>query len=293
MTTRILCLVSLVIIANLASAGDAVREPAVRDDRAAESLGWKLATKCYTFRALTMFETLDITKRMGLRYIEINPGMKLSAEHPVPCDPSLPPELRAKLKAKLAEMGVTPVSFGLIPLGTDEVAARKVFDYLKDLGIPTVVSEPSPAALVPLDRLCTEYGITLAIHNHANPSIYWEPKAVLDAIAERSTRIGACADTGHWARSGLAPLTALRQLKGHIIQLHFKDVDRIERGGLDVPFGTGRADVRSMLAELKSQGFRGVFSLEYERGSGQQLIDEVQQCVTFFDQVARELVEAK
>jgi hypothetical protein len=48
-----------------------------------------------------------------------------------------------------------------------------------------------------------------------------------------------------------------------------------------------------MLAELKAQGFRGVFSLEYERGSGQQLIDEVTQCVAYFDQVARELVEAK
>lgn len=280
----------LLTLAHLLTAGDAT---VVRDDRAAESLGWKLATKCYTFRMLTLFETLDITQRMGLRYIEINPGQKLSAEHPVPCDPSLPPELRAKLKAKLKETGVTPVSFGLIPLGTDEKLARRVFDYLKDLGIDTVVSEPPPAAMASLDRLCTEYGINLAIHNHAASSIYWEPKSVLEAITDRSARIGACADTGHWARSGLAPLTALRQLKGHIIQLHFKDVDGIQQGALDVPFGTGRADVRSMLAELKAQGFRGVFSLEYERGTGQQLIDEVKQCITFFDQVARELVEAK
>lgn len=279
----------LLALAALLAAGDAV----VRDDRAAEALGWKLATKCYTFRTLTLFETLDITKRMGLRYIELNPGQKLSAEHPVPCDPDLPPELRAKLKAKLRETGVTPVSFGLIPLGTDETLARRVFDYLKDLGIPTVVSEPPPIAIPALDRLCTEYGVNLAIHNHAAPSIYWEPKTVLEVIADRSSRIGACADTGHWARSGLAPLAALRQLKGRIIQLHFKDVDGLQRGALDVPFGTGRADVRSMLAELKAQGFRGVFALEYERGSGQQLIDEVTQCVAFFDQVARELVEAK
>lgn len=285
----ILRLIPLLALAALLVAGDA----AVRDDRAAESLGWKLATKCYTFRALTLFETLDLTQSMGLRYIEINPGQKLSAEHPVPCDPSLPPELRAKLKAKLKDTGVTAVSFGLIPLGTDETAARLVFDYLKELGITTVVSEPSPVALPSLDRLCTEYGINLAIHNHAAPSIYWEPKAVLEAITDRSSRLGACADTGHWARSGLAPLTALRQLKGRILQLHFKDVDSIQKGALDVPFGTGRADVRSMLAELKTQGFRGVFALEYERGSGQQLIDEVKQCVAFFDQVARELVEAK
>lgn len=289
----ILRTIALLSFISLLAAGDAVRDAAVRDDRAAESLGWKLATKCYTFRTLTLFETLEITQRMGLRYIEINPGQKLSAEHPVPCDPSLPPELRAKLKAKLAETGVTPVSFGLIPLGTDEKLARPVFDYLKDLGIGTVVSEPPPIAIPALDRLCTEYGINLAIHNHAAPSIYWEPKAVLEAIADRSSRVGACADTGHWGRSGLAPLTALRQLKGRIIQLHFKDVDGIQKGALDVPFGTGRADVRSMLAELKAQGFRGVFALEYERGSGQQLIDEVKQCVAFFDQVARELVEAK
>jgi hypothetical protein len=44
-----------------------------------------------------------------------------------------------------------------------------------------------------------------------------------------------------------------------------------------------------MLAELKRQGFRGLFSLEYEDGAGALLEANVARCIAFFDQTAREL----
>ena len=45
-----------------------------------------------------------------------------------------------------------------------------------------------------------------------------------------------------------------------------------------------------MLAELKSQGFKGVFSIEYEHGTGQQLLNDIAKCAQFFDQTATELL---
>jgi sugar phosphate isomerase/epimerase len=178
----------------------------------------------------------------------------------------------------------------VVKLDKDEAGDRKIFQFAKDLGIQVIVSEPTSDAFGLLDKLTAEYGIKVAMHNHPEPSPYWKPEIVLSTIMGHSALIGSCADVGHWARSGLKPVDCLHQLEGHIISLHFKDTNKIGKGARDVPFGTGQADVKGMLAELKRQGFKGLFSLEYESGaSGDQLIGELKQSIAFFDETAKEL----
>jgi sugar phosphate isomerase/epimerase len=110
---------------------------------------------------------------------------------------------------------------------------------------------------------------------------------VLNAIKGHSARIGACADTGHWTRSGLNAVDCLKKLEGHVITLHFKDVNDEKK---DVPFGQGKTDIKGMMAELKRQNFHGTFSLEYESGAaGEQLINELKECIAFFDREAAQL----
>lgn len=259
-----------------------------RDDSAAETLGWRLATKAYTFRALTLFETIDISKKLGVKYFELNPNQKVSHEIRAPIDSNLPQEVRALIKAKFAEAGVIPANFGVIKLTADEAADRKIFDLARDLGVKTIVSEPDADALSLLDRLCDEYQINVAIHNHPEPSHYWNPATVLKAIEGHSPRIGACADVGHWTRSGLDTVEALRQLEGHIITLHFKDVNESKT---DVPWGTGKSNVRGMLEELRRQNFHGVFSMEYETEGGKASLEDLEQSIVFFDTQAREIAE--
>ena len=60
---------------------------------------------------------------------------------------------------------------------------------------------------------------------------------------DRSKRIGACADTGHWLRSGLNPLECLKKLEGRIISLHFKDLNEKGPSAHDVPWETGVCNV--------------------------------------------------
>src|SRR3954453_9880589 len=48
-----------------------------RDDSASEKLGMKLSLQCYTYRALTFFETVDKAVTLGIKYLEIYPGQKL------------------------------------------------------------------------------------------------------------------------------------------------------------------------------------------------------------------------
>src|SRR5690606_27333938 len=172
-----------------------------------------------------------------------------------------------------------------VATGKDEEEWKAIFEFARDLGIETITSEPKPEHLDLVDSLCNAYGVNLAIHNHPKPSRYWDPAVVLEALEGRSERMGACADVGHWVRSGLEPVECLKQLEGKIISLHFKDLNEKSREAHDVPWGTGISDVKGMLTELKRQNFKGVFSVEYEYNWLNSLT-EVEKRVQFFFQNA-------
>lgn len=193
-----------------------------------------------------------------------------------------------ELKDKLKAVKVRPMNYGVVGFGNDEASARKVFDFAKKLGIRTIVSEPAEATVPMLDRLAQEYKINVAIHDHPKPSHYWHPDTVLKVSQGCSKRIGACADTGHWYRSGLVPVECLQRLEGRIISMHFKDLNAAKQ---DVPWGTGECNARGMLEELKAQGVKPVISIEYEHGSGAPLLANVRKCVEWFNTQVGDLAD--
>jgi sugar phosphate isomerase/epimerase len=87
-------------------------------------------------------------------------------------------------------------------------------------------------------------------------------------------------------RSELNPVECLKKLEGRIISFHLKDLNEYGRGAHDVPWGTGRGDVKAMLTEVKRQGIKPIFSMEYEY---RFTMPELAQCVAYFDKVAAEL----
>jgi sugar phosphate isomerase/epimerase len=255
----------------------------------AEKLGWRLAMQAWTFNQSTLFDTIDTTASLGLHYIEAYPGQKISGISPdLVFDENLSAEGRKAVKQKLADSGVTLVNFGVCNLPVEIAQSRKVFDFAKDMGIETLVSEPVPEAFDMLDKLTEEYGINVALHNHPKPSIYWDPDTELKAFQGRNKRIGACADTGHWPRSGLNSIECLKKLEGHIISIHFKDLNEVSPDAHDVPWGTGVCNVKGMLAEIRRQKIKPVFSIEYEYNSD-KLMSELAQCIAYFDKCAVEL----
>jgi len=263
----------------------------VRDDSAAESLGWQLGTQAYTFKNFTFFEAVDKAAAMGLKYIEAFPGQRIGGvgENTAKFHPGMNEKDRARVKKKLADAGVKLAAFGVITLGKAE-DWRKLFVFARDMQIPVITSEPAPDQLDLVEKLCDEFKIKLAIHNHPKPSRYWNPDTVLGVITGRSKRIGFCADTGHWRRSGLDPLACLKKCEGRIISLHIKDLNQKERPAHDVPWGTGVNDVWAMLSELKRQKFAGLFSIEYEYNWNNSM-PEIRQCIQYFDAVAAALVQ--
>jgi sugar phosphate isomerase/epimerase len=194
-------------------------------------------------------------------------------------------EIIEKVQTKLAKHGIKAVNYGVVGIPKDEAAARKVFDFARKLGLRAVTTE-SVDAIETIEKLVKEYDVMVGFHDHpkrANDPGYrmWDPNYILELVKDRDRRIGSCADTGHWVRSGLKPVECLKILKGHIISSHLKDLNEFGKNGAhDLPFGLGVSDVPAILDELKSQGFNGNISIEYEH-NWESSVPEVAQCIGF------------
>lgn len=254
----------------------------------ADKLGWKLAVHSYTFRKFSIFKAIDMTAALGVKYMSISGGVTLDGTNGL-TTVNLTDAQREAIDKKLRADGFGNfVNIGVVQLPADEAKSRKVFEFAKKWGINVLVAEPAPDALDTVEKLCEEYNIKVAIHDHPKPSHYWNPDTVLAAIKGRPM-IGACADVGHWIRSGLDPLECIKKLDGHIICLHFKDLNQMGPKAHDVPWGTGVGKTRQIMEELKRQHFHGAFCVEYEY-HWENSSPEIAQCVKFFNQTCDELV---
>jgi len=240
----------------------------------------RLGMQAWTFNNLTFLEAVERTAALGVKYLEAYPGQKIGGDIAGSMGPDLEPAARQQVLAKLQAAGVTLVNYGVANAG-DEAGWRKLFEFCKALGIQTLVAEPPAAQMEMVDKLANEFQINVAIHNHPKDSPYWNPAILLAAVKDRSRRLGACADTGHWLRSGLDPVACLKQLEGRIICLHFKDLSWQAANAYDVPWGTGVSHAAAQLAELKRQKFTGIVAIEYEHNTP-ELMSNLARCVAFF-----------
>lgn len=255
----------------------------------AEQLGWRMSIQCWSFNKDTFFDAVDRAVAMGVKCLEMFPGQRIDGEHDWQTNQNMPPEALKAVQDKLRATGVRVVNFGVTGIPGDEAGRRKLFDWARTMGIETLCAEPDPAALTGLEPLCQEYGINIALHNHPQPSRYWNPQTVLDACKGLSPRFGACADIGHWMRSGIIPVDAIKLLQGRIVTFHFKDLNEMGKGAHDVHWGTGKADIPAVLRLLKQQGFRGVLSSEYEHNWGKNTAD-IAACTRNLEALAREIL---
>ena len=98
---------------------------------------------------------------MGLHYIEAIPGQKLSKDQPnVTFGEGLPADARKAVKKKLADSGVKLVNYGVCGLPKDIDQSRKMFEFAKDMGIETIVSEPPRTLSTPWKSCAKSTGST-------------------------------------------------------------------------------------------------------------------------------------
>jgi len=250
----------------------------------AKIAGFALGCQAYTFNRFSVFEAIEKTAQSGGKCIEFYPGQKLSREQPdLKWDHNATDDVIQKVKAQLAEHKILAVNYGVVN-AKDDGEWRKIFEFAKKLGLYGITTE-AVNDLDLIEKLVKEFDIRVGIHEHSrrsdNPEYkVWDPNYVLSVVKNRDPRIGACADTGHWATSGIKPLDAIRILKGRIISCHLKDRSIIGKHEPDVILGTGVSDIKGILDELKRQRFQGNIALEYEN-NWDHSVPDVAQCIGF------------
>jgi len=271
---------------------DASTEPSGKVSSTGSAKGnpdWRLAVQFWSFNRFSFYEAVEKTKSLGVGYAEAfifgpTTGQALNKDNPrLLFSYIMPAEKRQEVKQRLSDTGIRMVNCYIGGFPNNENQCRKIFEFAKEMGIETFVGEPDPNQLDMLEKLCDEYEINLAIHNHRRgESRYWDPQIVMDACKGRSKQIGACADTGHWMRSGIDPVAGLKTLEGRVIALHLKDLNKLgDPNAHDMPWGMGKADVPAVLAELKRQDFKGVIAIEYEYNWDNSMPD-IAECIKFF-----------
>jgi sugar phosphate isomerase/epimerase len=273
------------------------------EQTAAEKLGWTMAVHSYTFQKFSIFDAIDKTASIGLKDMSISGSVNLLEAGKIKksSTPAIADKDFAAIQKHMQAKGLHTkfVNMGVVKPTLSEEETRKIFEGAKRLGIDILVAEPEthgkmeelPKVMDVCEKLAKEFNIKVAIHNHPGPkNFYWDPKVVLAAVQGRSPLLGACADVGHYIRSGLEPIACLKLLEGRILALHFKDLNEKSPKGHDVPWGTGISNARGMMEELKRQGYKGAFCVEYET-NWENSTPEIAECVKFFNKTCAELAK--
>ncbi len=226
----------------------------------------KVGIQTFTFNKQTVEELLPMIKECGCDAVGMS-RHKLSAKFPdAHVSPDMTAEQKAFLKKILADNKMKMVSYG-VATPTTEKAIRKLMEFAKEFDIKIIIAEPRPEKLELWNKLCGEYGMIVAVHNHAKDAKrnadFHDPKFVANMI-KKYPNVYACPDTGHWARSGINCVDGLKTLKGKIGIAHFRDMNSADSiSAYDVTIGTGAVGAKQMLAELDAQKFDGWLLLEY------------------------------
>ena len=262
----------------LAAAAAAALSRSSRLAAAASANNLNLGLQLYSLRNYKVDEALQHARDLGFRFVEFYPGM-----YPLNADAAA----IDAMKKKLADLGLTISAHGVNRFTKDAAANRKMFEFAKAAGIRTFGADPDPDSFASLDELVKEFDIRIAIHNHGPTHRYNKAIDVLHAVEKYDSRIGACADLGHYLRSGERPVEVIRLLKGRLYGIHLKDFADMQDKTKGVILGKGHINVPAVMGALVAADFPadGALSIEYEENPQDPLAD-IKAC----EQVAREAI---
>jgi inosose dehydratase len=235
----------------------------------------KLGIQLYSLRNFAWDVALQHAKDLGFEQVEFYSGM-------FPLDSS--DDKITEIVGKVHSLGMTISSHGVNGFSKDFAANRKVFEFAKKVGLKTITAGPRADGLNEtmdnLNDLVKEFDIRIAIHNHGPKDLFNKVTDLLKAIEGKDTRIGACADLGHYIRSGEKPVEVIRSLQGRLYGVHLKDFATMEDKAKGVVLGQGHLQCAEVFDAMIKANFPadGALSLEYEENPADPF-DDIKQCV--------------
>jgi len=278
----------LVLVIALASCK--TRQPAQNtNNQTGGDKDWKLGIALWTFHTVNFPQSLAMVDSCGVRYIEPNTFHKTGLEFKDSVVGQLSPSSIEKLKSMVKDHNLSIGSI-YVSGGKNIDAWKKEFEIARQLNVSYVTGEPPINMWDSIDSLAGVYGLKVAIHEHwKGVSAYWHPDSVLAAL-KNHPNFGACADLGHWPKSGINPLDGVKKLAGHILGVHLKDIAAYNDPKLvDVPVGTGVVDFPAVFRELKKQGFNGYIYIERDATEQPSNVQSVIQSVKYFNEQVKKL----
>lgn len=253
------------------------------------SKDWKFGIALWTFHTGSFSDALNKVDSTGLKYIEPNNFTKTLPELKDSSLMQLSPEGIQKLKSLIEQRGLKCESV-YVAGGNDINSWKKQFEMAKQFGVQFITTEPPTNMWDSIDSLAGIYGIKVAIHEHwKGMSHYWDPDTTLMAL-KGHPNFGVCADLGHWPKSGIDPLDAVKKLSGHIIAIHLKDIAAYNDPKLvDVPVGTGVVNFPAIFEELKKQGFKGYIYIERDATDQPSNLPSVMQEVKYYNEQVKKV----
>lgn len=218
-------------------------------------------------------EEFELAARCGLINIELIVDRRDSDVNPV-----FSADGRANLVRASRRYGVTTASACLDDALEHSVVDPRAETFLGPLaadlgqvGVATAVlplmgasaaswppSQELVAALRRIGDLYAKFGIRIALETHLTGSDLYR---FLGIVAHRN--VGVCYDTGNTTALGHDTVNDVRLLGPAIWHVHVKDKNE---QGVNVPLGTGGAQVSAIMTELYSVGYTGALTLETPRG---------------------------
>jgi sugar phosphate isomerase/epimerase len=258
-----------------------------------DAADWRLGVAAWSFNRFTLYEAAERTSALGIPYLEAFEGQRVHLQSDAKLDPSLSDAAHRRTSGQAQVPQLTLTSIYIHELSAEEPLCRRSFELAHKLGVETIISEPKPEALNLIERLCGEFNLNVALHNHPQGSSrYWHPREILRVLDGRSPRLGACADLGHWQRSGIPPVEGIRLLGSRLLSLHVKDLNEAGPDGHDVWWGTGQGDLAAVFREVHRAGIRPtVFAIEYEH-HWEDNRQDIAECARFFREQTAAIVAA-
>jgi sugar phosphate isomerase/epimerase len=266
--------------------------------------GVRIGAQSYSFRGMSLDDTVKAMASIGLSYCELWQGQVESREtvgapEGLAADATrqqrsaaqrerlrawrltVPLDHFRAIRRTFDEAGITLTAYNLSFSNdfTDEEIDRG-FEMAKALGVGVITASSRVSTAAKVDPFAQKHGIAVAFHNHSRvaPDEFASPDSFAAALEGRSDRLAINLDIGHFTGAGFDALAYLDAHHDRIVSLHLKDKTR--EGDRNVPWGEGDTPIAAVLQRLRDRKWDIPAQIEYEY-RGEDTVAEVTRCFEY------------
>ncbi|MBL9136769.1 MAG: PQQ-dependent sugar dehydrogenase [Verrucomicrobiales bacterium] len=255
--------------------------------------GLAVGASATSFEPLTLFESIEETRRSGAHVLEIRLGQALSpTARDVSVSDGMPEDQTVALRRKVASSSAKLVA-ARVRFSNNHSANTRLFEWADSLEIQVLVGEPPLDQFDNLEKLIRKYNIGVGLWTGPKSGAsstsstttgrgqWQDPKAVLNALRGRDPRFGVVVNVLNLVRAGVDPFQAIADLRTRLLGIQLTDISGLTPQSRPMPFGTGRFDFRRLLTQLDGQRFDGYIVFDWPAEQA-EFKDDLRKGLEFF-----------